>query len=74
MISKVTYQRKYMLRNGEYEYLCAEATYSDTAPLTGDEMMAECRRICVEHSSEYLYIKRAKENNKVVAVEGEVSS
>ena len=74
MITKVTYQRKYLLPNNEYEYLSAEATYSDTCPESGSEMMEDCRRCCAENSREYL-LRVAKEgSSKKVVVKGEVSS
>ena len=54
MIIKCTYQRKYLLPDGQYEYLSAESTTSELDPLSGDELMEEARRCVVEHSREYL--------------------
>jgi len=57
-VSTVTYEIKRTLAQYEHELLSVTVTQSVDEDKTGDEMMAEARRVAVSHTTEALRRKR----------------
>lgn len=64
IVSKVTYLLRKNLGDYQHEELSAEVTADIEKPESGEDMMREARRVCVQNTTAFLNKKKGEGNDK----------